>query len=261
MHTHLPAATPDNAVVESTGRHAHDTAQVAWVCTGMGRVYCRGAAHDAAAGAVVVVPPGEMHHGHSVGAEGWRYRILDAAPLEEIAAEIPGRRTAEWTWVASRDPALAAAFARWAGAAEGLEASSLGWEALAALVCRGGPLPPAGRELAAVREAVAFLEAHWAEPVPLERLARVAGVSRFHLARAFKREVGLPPHAYQTQLRVAHAMRMLRRGWSISRAAFATGFAAQSHLHRHFKRVLGVTPGQYAARARTLKLTRRSGDP
>jgi AraC-like DNA-binding protein len=257
MQTHLPASTPLTAAVESTGRHAHDTFQLAWVCTGMGRVYCRGAAHDAAAGSVVVVPPGEMHHGHSVGADGWGYQILDAAALQEVAAELAGRRTAEFAWVTSRDAALAAAFARWAGAGEGgLEADSLAWEAMAALVCHGGRTPAAGREPVAVREAVAFLEAHYAEPVPLERLARVAGISRFHLSRAFKREVGLPPHAYQTQLRVAHAMRMLRGGWSISRAAFATGFAAQSHLHRHFKRVLGVTPGQYAARARTLKSPR-----
>ena len=81
-------------------------------------------------------------------------------------------------------------------------------------------------------------------------------MSRFHLAHAFKREVGLPPHAYQTQLRVTRAMRMLARGVSISRAAYATGFAAQSHLHRHFLRLLGITPGRYATSARTLKRVR-----
>lgn len=260
MQTQNPAAARKNAVIESTGRHAHDTFQLAWVRTGMGRVYCRGAVHEAAAGSVVVVAPGEMHHGHSVGPDGWSYLLLESAPgaLEEVAAEIPGRAAPAPAWVASRDAALSVAFARWAQAEErgegGLEADSLAWEAMAALAGAAGA--KAGREPAAVRHAVGYLEAHYAEPVSLDRLAAVAGVSRFHLAHAFKREVGLPPHAYQTQLRVTHAMRMLRRGWTISRAAFATGFAAQSHLHRHFKRVLGITPGQYAASARTLKSTR-----
>ena len=242
--------------MESTGRHSHDAFQLAWVRTGMGRVYCRGAVHDAAAGAVVAVPAGEMHHGHSVGAGGWGYLLMDVrgGALERVAEEA-GRAAAEPAWVVSRDAGLAAACARWArGGDPGLEADTVRWAALAALVCHGEVR--VGSEPAAVRRAVAFLEAHYADPVPLERLAEVAGVSRFHLVRAFKRQVGLPPHAYQTQLRVAHAMRMLRSGWSISRAAFATGFAAQSHLHRHFKRVLGITPGQYAARARTLKSPR-----
>ncbi|HEX8209379.1 MAG TPA: AraC family transcriptional regulator [Longimicrobium sp.] len=256
MPPHLVAGTEVETAVESTGRHAHDAFQLAWVRTGMGRVYCRGAVHDAAAGAVVAVPAGEMHHGHSVGAGGWSYLLMDVRgdALARVAEEA-GRAAAEPAWVVSRDAGLAAAFARWARCGDpGLEGDTVRWAALVALVCSGEVR--VRREPAAVRQAIAFLEAHYAEPVPLERLAAVAGVSRFHLVRAFKRQVGLPPHAYQTQLRVAHAMRMLRGGWSISRAAFATGFAAQSHLHRHFKRVLGITPGQYAARARTLKSPR-----
>ena len=55
----------------------------------------------------------------------------------------------------------------------------------------------------------------------------------------------MPPHAFQTQVRVARAKALLLRGWPISQAAAHTGFADQSHLTRHFKRLVGVTPGQY----------------
>jgi AraC-like DNA-binding protein len=55
----------------------------------------------------------------------------------------------------------------------------------------------------------------------------------------------MPPHAFQTQVRVSRAKTLLLEGWSISQVASQTGFADQSHLTRHFKRLVGVTPGRY----------------
>jgi AraC-like DNA-binding protein len=62
----------------------------------------------------------------------------------------------------------------------------------------------------------------------------------------FHREVGMPPHAYQIQLRVARARRLVAAGVPLAEVASMTGFADQSHLTRLFKRVVGVPPGQYA---------------
>ena len=47
-----------------------------------------------------------------------------------------------------------------------------------------------------------FLHEHYFDPIALETLARIAGVSRFHFLRLFARQFGLPPHAYQTNLRI-----------------------------------------------------------
>src|SRR5438270_632036 len=71
------------------------------------------------------------------------------------------------------------------------------------------------------------------------------GVDRFHLLRAFRRWVGLPPHLFQTQLRLRHAKRLMLAGEKPAMAAAAAGFADQSHLIRKFKAAYGVTPGQY----------------
>ncbi|MGH9335698.1 MAG: helix-turn-helix domain-containing protein, partial [Vicinamibacteria bacterium] len=89
------------------------------------------------------------------------------------------------------------------------------------------------------------LEAHFAESVSLALLSGVAGLSSFHLNRAFRLAYGLPPHAFQTQLRVARARKLLREGLPPAAAAAETGFTDQSHLHRHFKRVVGVTPAVF----------------
>lgn len=98
-----------------------------------------------------------------------------------------------------------------------------------------------------VRRAREYLAEHFAEPVSLADLERVAGLTRFHLVRSFAARYGLPPHAYQVQLRLAAARRLIRAGLPLAQVAAEAGFADQSHLGRHFKRVWGVTPGRYAS--------------
>jgi AraC-like DNA-binding protein len=96
-----------------------------------------------------------------------------------------------------------------------------------------------------VKQACEYLIEHYAENVFLEQLARLVGLSPFHFSRVFSEQVGMPPHAFQTQVRVARAKTLLLSGESITQVADQTGFADQSHLTRHFKRLIGVTPGQY----------------
>ena len=91
------------------------------------------------------------------------------------------------------------------------------------------------------------LHERFADEVPLEQLAVLAGMSKCHLVHLFHKEVGLPPHAYQIQLRVARARVLVAAGVPLAEVATMTGFADQSHLTRLFKRVVGMPPGQYAA--------------
>jgi AraC-like DNA-binding protein len=81
--------------------------------------------------------------------------------------------------------------------------------------------------------------------VTLGELAKVAGLSRYHLLREFRRTFGLTPHIYHRSLRIDCAKQLLARGWAISRVVTATGFSDQSHLNRRFRQLVGITPGQY----------------
>ena len=102
-----------------------------------------------------------------------------------------------------------------------------------------------GNEDSAVRRAKQFLDTHYADQVPLLELARLTGLSPYHLNRSFCRKIGMPPHVYQLQVRIARAKSALRMGSSIAGVALATGFADQSHFTRVFKRLVGDTPAQY----------------
>jgi len=97
-----------------------------------------------------------------------------------------------------------------------------------------------------VRRARAFLQEALAEKVSLDDLANYAGLDKFHLVRAFRSEVGLPPYEYLTYLRVSRARELLLRGALVAEAAQAVGFYDESQLHRHFRRIVGMPPGAYA---------------
>lgn len=97
-----------------------------------------------------------------------------------------------------------------------------------------------------IERALEFLHAHFAEPVSLDELAKVAGLSRYRLAHVFREATGVPPHTYLLALRISRARTLLRRGMKSMQVALAVGFTDQSHFTRHFQRAVGLTPARYA---------------
>ena len=95
-----------------------------------------------------------------------------------------------------------------------------------------------------------FIWEYYPENITLEGLATVTGLSRFHLARAFAREFGIPPHMYLNRVRLAKAKKLITDGIPLAIVAVEAGFADQSHFTRHFLKTYGVTPAQYAGKER-----------
>lgn len=97
-----------------------------------------------------------------------------------------------------------------------------------------------------VARAKALLDERYLEKVTLDELAAHARLDKFRLCRAFRAEVGLPPHAYVTHRRITLAQHLLAQGVPQANVAAQVGLYDQSQLHRHFRRIVGVTPGAYA---------------
>jgi AraC family transcriptional regulator len=91
------------------------------------------------------------------------------------------------------------------------------------------------------------LEVMHAQPaahLTIDALAREAGLSPAHFARAFKESVGRAPHQYLLDLRLERARHWLDAPEAtLSDVALRAGFADQAHFTRFFKRRYGITPG------------------
>lgn len=218
----------------------------------------------AAPSSLLLVQPGETVSGSAVDASGfaWQILALDSKLLRDAADDFGLRRPygPDFPQAIIQDPSLAATFARLHGAlASGRESGStdslLEKEArlvafLAEIVARCAAERPSARREAigdpAVRRAREHLQDDYAASVTLEELTRISSAgSKFRLVRSFTREVGVPPHVFQTHLRLRQAKKLLAGGAEIADVALTVGFSDQSHLTRHFTPLVGVPPGQY----------------
>ena len=108
----------------------------------------------------------------------------------------------------------------------------------------GGREQPA-EPRAEVKAVCEYLNAHAAEQISLDSLGAIAGLSKYHLLRAFTKEMGITPYSYLETIRIDRAKALLRQGTSPADAALNAGFSDQSHFSNAFKRFIGLTPGQY----------------
>lgn len=81
----------------------------------------------------------------------------------------------------------------------------------------------------------------------LDRLAQMAGLSKYHLVRFFTRHTGMHLLQYHMQLRLHQARYLLRRNVYPLDAAIMLGFYDQSHFINAFRKVMGTTPHHYAS--------------
>lgn len=240
-------------------RHTHDQYGIGVIDHGAQASVSDSKQVEAGPGNLIFVNPGEVHDGHAIGdgPRAWRMLYFTPGLLQEAQADVLEGMDADPTFPApvNVDPTLLALFnSLYAHATQpeghlgnmAIESAALSLVAhLAQRLVRNqrNTLP----SLESIRPVKERIDADPALPLTLAGLAKEAGVSRYQLHRNFVREVGLAPHAYILQQRIALARRLIRAGTPLADVALETGFCDQSHLNRWFSRVFGVSPHRYAA--------------
>jgi AraC-like DNA-binding protein len=110
---------------------------------------------------------------------------------------------------------------------------------------------PAGRNVRSLQKwrlkrVLQYVDDHLAAKIPLQDLARVAGLSRMHFAAQFRAAMGMRPHQYLLKRRIERAEELLQQSEvSLVEVALAVGFQTQAHFTTVFKRFAGDTPYQW----------------
>lgn len=93
-----------------------------------------------------------------------------------------------------------------------------------------------------LRQAREFMYEHASDPVRVRDVARAVGVHPVHLARVFRRCVGVSPVEYLRRIRVRKAIEMMGSAEGLATIAVRAGFFDQSELTKSFRREVGATP-------------------
>ena len=90
---------------------------------------------------------------------------------------------------------------------------------------------------------------HIQEPISLDALAAVAGLSPYHFLRMFRRTTGKTPNEFVIGLRLARAAHLLRHTrWTVAHVASEVGYQSVRHFTLLFRREMGCPPAEYARR-------------
>jgi AraC-like DNA-binding protein len=236
--------------------HIHDEYSISVTVRGGLAFDHKGTKHVAGSGIISCVAPGEVHNAYAGSGGDWQFisllvptpvvqEVLTGLYASDILPDLPRRVVCDADLVRR----LTELYSLLTAGGDLLERQSARTMVLGDFFrLYSTAQSPARRvrpESAGIVRARDLIHAQFAQPISLTMLAAHAGLSPYHFLRTFRAAMGITPHMYLTQVRVAQAKRMLARGALAAETALACGFCDQSHMNRQFKRVLFTTPAQY----------------
>lgn len=105
------------------------------------------------------------------------------------------------------------------------------------------PLASRSESCSKIRHVLKEMEACPARFNSIEDAARLACLSNSRFRALFAQEVGLPFRRYRLWRRMAHVVRAVAKGASLTDAALGAGFSDSAHLSASFKAMFGISPG------------------
>jgi len=109
----------------------------------------------------------------------------------------------------------------------------------------------AGDTTVAIEHTQDYMTSHYQDPLTLESLAHMAGLSISHYSRLFKKSIGYSPIEYLTHLRIDRAKELLALSdYRLKAIAQSVGYSDEFYFSRIFKKIEGTSPRDYAKRNR-----------
>nr|WP_246538479.1 AraC family transcriptional regulator [Nissabacter archeti] len=236
-------------------RHLHDEYVISANLTGTEEIWFSGHTGYVKSGQVTLYNPATIQASH-FGSERVEFVSvhLPQCLLKTLAAEHnmqSGHEAPVLREGILNDPRLFGALCRFADSAR--EEAGGSQEQELVLLC-GELLEPQAvltrDEENRIQWVIDYLRENLSVKPQLDRLAEVAGLSKYHFVRRFTQHTGMPPLQYHMQLRLHKARILLRNQVHPLDAAMSLGFYDQSHFINAFRKVMGTTPHHYASQIR-----------
>lgn len=117
---------------------------------------------------------------------------------------------------------------------------------------------------APIAQAIAYMEAHLAEPLTIREIASRTGWSHEHFSRLFAAHVGMTPRRALVERRLRRAEQLMLGGdMTVKQIAYEVGFGDEHHFSKMYKSVRGFTASDYIARCHSplFRHTAQAVDP
>ncbi len=235
-------------------RHYHLDFHIGLITSGQQKFYYQGASYQVGAGQIVVMPPDELHDGHSLLDSGYQVKVFSVDPqwFSELAELKRPGNTISFNQLIVHDSSVFKPLAQLHHSLSEDNLSQLAkdclpYEGFNQLFARYGALGqkaaiPLGQQ--SVNTLKEYLMANLDQPVRLEQLSELCQLSPTQFQRHFKAKVGLTPYAWLSRLRLEQGMKLLKSGLGGTEVAHQIGFYDQAHFSKAFKATYGVSPSQ-----------------
>lgn len=206
---------------------------------------------------IFILNPGQVHTCRSESRSGHSYKILSVScrVMQSIASQISKENEKKpfFKNIRYRNRELSERFKRLFKTIEEPESdihSESGVIAfLTYLLLNIAESPPpvhdTGNQRDAIERVCRHITRNYAQNLSLKDLAGVACLSPFHFQREFTRNMGITPHEYLRDFRIAQSKKMLLKSEKLADISLQAGFVDQSHFSRIFKKTVGISPGRY----------------
>ena len=238
-------------VGSALAEHAHEDPTLCYVIRGRFSEHARGRTLDCSADTLKLTAAGETHSNRFPHTESRGLRIDISRDRFADSPAILGLLDREFCRPSSGARPTFQRLVAELGASDDaapLVVESLLLELLARLARE--QLPSVGRgEPRWLGRAEELIQAEFASPITLMRVAGEVGVNASTLARAYRARFGMSVGARVRQLRIEWAAReLIRSAAPLSSIALQAGFYDQAHFTNVFRRLLGTSPARYRAR-------------
>jgi YesN/AraC family two-component response regulator len=112
-----------------------------------------------------------------------------------------------------------------------------------------------------IERALLHIEKNYTEPLTLDEVAQVNGMSKYHFSRVFKSQTGCSFKQHLNRVRIDAAKRLMsEEEMNVSEACYAVGYNDLSYFSRVFHKMEGETPSAYRKNVNPSLLAEDQGD-